>query len=127
MPTSCKLGLLPVSKVALPHELEEAEENDKLFSGQTSNPYCEHTKTKSNCEKPDYFQKPITSSHKPKPNLPQNQPITRSNMMQFVTEWFEFEEKKNVAEDTLIGTKLSFSRASLESINDDFTEKECAG
>lgn len=48
-------------------------------------------------------------------------------MMQFVAEWFEFEEKKIVAEDTLIGTKVSVSRVSLESINDDFTEEECAG
>ncbi|GMN65031.1 hypothetical protein TIFTF001_034093 [Ficus carica] len=56
-----------------------------------------------------------------------SQPITLSNMMQFMAEWFEFEEEKNVVEDTLMVTKLSLSKASLESINDEFTEEECDG
>ncbi|GMN64561.1 hypothetical protein TIFTF001_033635 [Ficus carica] len=55
MQTRCKLDPLLASKLAVPHKLEEAEENDKLFSGQILNPYCEHSKTKSNCEKPNYF------------------------------------------------------------------------
>ncbi|GMN33022.1 hypothetical protein TIFTF001_046663 [Ficus carica] len=38
-----------------------------------------------------------------------------------------FSEEKNVVEDTLMVTKLSLSRASLESINDEFTEEECDG
>ncbi|GMN18973.1 hypothetical protein TIFTF001_042790 [Ficus carica] len=38
-----------------------------------------------------------------------------------------FAEEKNVVEDTLMVTKLSLSRASLESINDEFAEEECDG
>ncbi|GMN40575.1 hypothetical protein TIFTF001_009798 [Ficus carica] len=46
-------------------------------------------------------------------------------MVKFVAAWFAYKESENAAEDINSGRESSLSRASLKSINDEFSEEEC--
>ncbi|GMN56341.1 hypothetical protein TIFTF001_025462 [Ficus carica] len=119
-----ELGWLLSPTFTIPHEQEEAKGKQTLFPNQVSNSYSNLPKpnnipkpksvtkpishTRSNCHKPNQISEPNNYSHmnsnsyfQQKPTLPKNQTTTLSDMMKFVSAWFEFEENKNSSYDIL--------------------------